>query len=77
MNRARALTVKTVMNPPIARITVRTIGEALVLIEEALPDTLEADHHLPVVDEHGDLQGQLSRESLVEVFSEVNHEGAS
>ena len=131
VNRARALTVETVMNPPIARITARTIGEALeqmkklpedygyyvtedgyqggllqetleqaarknsagklvpdlfedwpviapdMLIEEALPDTLEADHHLPVVDKHGDLQGQLSRESLVEVFSEVNHEAAS
>ncbi|AMO56893.1 glycine betaine/proline transport system ATP-binding protein [Endozoicomonas montiporae CL-33] len=124
VNRARALTVETVMNPPISRITAKTIGEALdqmkklpedygyyvteegyqggllqetleqaarknahgelvpdlfedwpvvtpdMLIEQALPDTLEADHHLPVVDEHGDLQGQLSREALVEVFSE-------
>ena len=131
VNRARALTVETVMNPPIGRITAKTIGEALdqmkklpddygyyvnedgyqggllqetleqaarknadgevmadlfedwpvvapdMLIEEALPDTLEAEHHLPVVDEHGDLQGQLSRESLVGVFAETTYEAAS
>ena len=124
VNRARALTVEVVMNPPIARINAKTIGEALeqmkklpddfgyyvteegyqggllqktlqeaaeenangkvdealfedwptvtpdTPIEEALPDTLETEHHLPVVDENGDLQGQLSRESVAEVFTD-------
>ena len=34
------------------------------LIEEVLPDTLDAEYPLPVVDVSGDLQGELSRESL-------------
>jgi glycine betaine/proline transport system ATP-binding protein len=34
------------------------------LIEEVLPDTLDAEYPLPVVDTSGDLQGELSRESL-------------
>lgn len=128
VNRARALTVDTVMNPPIARISAKTIGEALeqmkklpddfgyyvtedgyqggllqetlqqaaeenasgkvdvglfedwpvvtpdTPIEEALPDTLETEHHLPVVDKHGDLQGLLSREAVAEVFAADNRQ---
>ena len=131
VNRARALNVETVMNPPIGRITAKTIGEALeqmkklpdnfgyyvtdegyqggllqetleqaaednadgkmvsslvedwptvapdTPIEEALPDTLESDHHLAVVDENGDLQGQLSREAVAEVFNDTTQEEAS
>ncbi|HHH40117.1 MAG TPA: ATP-binding cassette domain-containing protein, partial [Sedimenticola sp.] len=34
------------------------------LIEEVLPDTLDAEYPLPVVDVSGKLQGELSRESL-------------
>ncbi|MDV7339973.1 glycine betaine/L-proline ABC transporter ATP-binding protein [Terasakiella sp. A23] len=123
VNRARALTVDTVMKPPICRISAETIGEALkemrkskgdygyyvndngyqgVILQETLeeevskenadvqvceevfedveaispdsvletviPDTLENDFPLPVVDEDGDLQGQLSRASVVKVL---------
>lgn len=131
VNRARALTVETVMNPPIGRITAITIGEALeqmkklpdnfgyyvtedgyqggllqetleqaaednaegkldeelfedwptvapdTLIEAALPESLEAEHHLPVVDANGDLQGQLSREAVAEVFADSVQEEVS
>lgn len=122
VNRARALTVETVMKPPACRITADTISGALkqmrsspgdfgyyvtdegyqgvisqqaleqaaegdasvelceqvletvpgvspeALIEEVLPETLDADYPLPVVDESGGLQGQLSRESLARVL---------
>ena len=131
VNRARALTVETVMNPPISRISAKTIGEALEqmkklpadygyyvneegyqggllqeklekaaekgansklesdlfeewpvvapddLLESAIPGTLETRYHLPVVDEHGDLQGQLSRKNLVEVFSDPSETSLS
>jgi glycine betaine/proline transport system ATP-binding protein len=122
VNRARALTVQTVMQPPGCRITTANIDEALkqmrqqskdygyyindegyqgvisqqaleaavksdetgvlcdsvletipilspdALLEQALPDTLDCEYALPVVDEDGDLQGQLSRTSLAEVL---------
>ena len=122
VNRARALTVETVMKPPVCRIDAATIGEALKqmqktsgdygyyvndegyqgtilqetledavkndadtevcqdvfedvqaispdsVLEEVIPDTLDTDYPLPVVDEEGDLQGQLSRQSLVKVL---------
>ncbi|MES9899168.1 MAG: glycine betaine/L-proline ABC transporter ATP-binding protein [Sedimenticola sp.] len=122
VNRARALTVETVMQPPKYRITARTIGEALEqmktfsgaygyyvneegyqgvvlqesleqaakqsatevlhdelieelpsispdsLIESVIPDTLENKYPLPVVNEAGDLQGELSRSNLAEVL---------
>ncbi len=122
VNRARALTVETVMKPPVCRITAETIGEALIemkkskddygyyinadgyqgvllqetledtpkgdhgnviceevledvqaisptaVLEEVIPDTLDTEVPLPVVDEDGDLQGQLSRASLVKVL---------
>ncbi|NVK20273.1 MAG: glycine betaine/L-proline ABC transporter ATP-binding protein [Methylocystaceae bacterium] len=122
VNRARALTVDTVMKPPVCRITSETIGEALTemkkhkddygyyvnedgyqgvilqetledaakenaedqlcedvyediptispdsVLEEVIPDTIDNDFPLPVVDEDGDLQGQLSRSSVVKVL---------
>jgi len=122
VNRARALTVETVMKPAACRISASTIGKALeqmrtfsgdygyhvneegfqgIILQETLesevqkdaetelceqvyedvaaispdsvleaviPETLDTDFPLPVVDEEGDLQGQLSRSSLVEVL---------
>jgi glycine betaine/proline transport system ATP-binding protein len=124
VNRARALTVETVMKEPEHRITAETIGEALkemkkgayeygyvvndsgsyqgtvtqewleeeakggnadstweetdltdtttitsdAVLETVIPETLEADHPIPVVDEEGQLQGELSRSSLAEVL---------
>ncbi|MCP3664466.1 MAG: glycine betaine/L-proline ABC transporter ATP-binding protein [Gammaproteobacteria bacterium] len=127
VNRARALTVSTVMQPPKYRITAETISEALVqmkgypkdygyyvndegyqgivlqktleeaaeqgveekvhdnliedlpgispdsLIEAVIPDTLDTDYPLPVVDEEGDLQGELSRSNLAEVLGESSN----
>ncbi|MGF1768350.1 glycine betaine/L-proline ABC transporter ATP-binding protein [Enterovibrio makurazakiensis] len=124
VNRARALTVDTVMQPQSLRISADTIGEALAqmrsakvehgyyvnddgyqgalcidklesvdtsrhddaiddkvledlpgiqsdaLIEHVIPDTIEHELPLPVLDQDGELQGQLSRESVVEVLSE-------
>lgn len=122
VNRARALTVETVMKPPVCRITAETIGDALAqmrnakgnygyyvnddgfqgvilqetleeapkadhnnaiceevlediqaispdaVLEEVIPETLDTDVPLPVVNEEGDLEGQLSRSSLVKVL---------
>jgi glycine betaine/proline transport system ATP-binding protein len=122
VNRARALSVETVMLPPSRRITADTIAEALEqmkaikgdygyhvdedgyqgmltqdgleeaynqddtqalhesiyeeidpispddMLENVIPDTLEADYSLPVVDEDGNLRGELSRSSLAEVL---------
>lgn len=124
VNRARALTVETVMQPPISRITAETLGEALTqmrrsshdygyvvnddgyqgvitqealeqversdyhkeipeemlddvpavksdaLLEQVIPETLDSDHPLPVVDEKGDLQGHLSKSTLADVLSD-------
>jgi len=126
VNRARALTVETVMKPAAYRITADTIGSALeqmkkfkgdygyyvnddgyqgVILQESLedampkdannalcekvyedvesispdsvletiiPETLDTDYPLPVVNEEGDLQGQLSRSSLGEVLGASN-----
>ncbi|MCW9034651.1 MAG: glycine betaine/L-proline ABC transporter ATP-binding protein [Alphaproteobacteria bacterium] len=122
VNRARALTVETVMKPAACRITETTIGKALEqmktfsgdygyhisddgyqgiilqetletavkedanteicekqyedvssispesVIEEVIPETLDTEYPLPVVNEEGDLQGQLSRASLAQVL---------
>jgi len=122
VNRARALTVETVMKPPSFRISAETIGEALAemrrhkgdygyyvnddgyqgvltqealedapksdhgnkiddtimedinpvapdtVLEDVIPDTLDTDYPLPVVNDDGDLEGQLSRSSLVKVL---------
>ncbi|MGY5451117.1 quaternary amine ABC transporter ATP-binding protein [Agarivorans sp. MS3-6] len=124
VNRARALTVETVMQPPARRITADTIGEALqqmkrlkgdyayhvteegyqgivtqdsleeaskipgeaklevseyqdvptispdAVIESVLTDSLETHFSLPVVDEEGNLKGELTRSSVAEVFAE-------
>ncbi|NGN99899.1 glycine betaine/L-proline ABC transporter ATP-binding protein [Grimontia sp. S25] len=124
VNRARALTVDTVMQPQSLRISSETIGEALAemrkakaehgyyvnddgyqgalsmeklesvdsarhgdaideavleevpgiqsdaLIEAVIPDTLEHELPLPVLDQDGEIQGELSRASLVEVLSD-------
>ena len=126
VNRARALTVETVMKPPACRITAETIDEALSqmkktsedfgyyvndegyqgiilqqtleqavlkgnhkkvssilietvpaiqadsILESVIPDTLDTDFPLPVVDDDGQLQGQLSRSSLAEVLGDVS-----
>jgi len=122
VNRARALTVDTVMKPPACRIDAATIGEALeqmrqskngygyymnkdkfqgvilqetleetpsaerrnqigqdvfekinaiapdTVLEEVIPDTLDTDYPLPVVNKDGNLEGELSRSSLVKVL---------
>lgn len=124
VNRARALTVETVMKEPEYRITAETIGEALkemkkgayeygyvvdetgsyqgtvtqewleeeakggnadstweeadltetttitsdAVLETVIPETLESNHPIPVVNEEGQLQGELSRSSLAEVL---------
>ncbi|WP_027856268.1 quaternary amine ABC transporter ATP-binding protein [Marinobacterium jannaschii] len=131
VNRARALTVETVMHPPACRITADTIEEALkqmrrskedygyliqddqyqgvitqesleeanrddsvselseavldeadapaiqteALIEAVIPETLNSDIPLPVVDADGQLQGELSRENLAEVLAEHHAAG--
>lgn len=124
VNRARALTVETVMNPQAYRISANTIQEAIsqmkgikqdyayhvtdegyqgvltkeglndaakatnqqaiseeiyeevpsvspdAAIEEVLVDTMSCDYSLPVVDEEGNLQGELERSAVAEIFSE-------
>ncbi|MCW8348467.1 glycine betaine/L-proline ABC transporter ATP-binding protein [Vibrio sp. ZSDZ65] len=129
VNRARALTVETVMQPPIARITAETLGEAIAqmrrssedygyvvnddgyqgvitqetldqveqkdyhkeipsqmlddvpavqsdaLLEAVIPETLDSDHPLPVVDDNGDLQGHLSKSTLADVLSDTSQSG--
>lgn len=132
VNRARALTVETVMKEPAYRITAETIGEALkqmkaaphdygyvvsnegefqgvatqkwleeeaasghadytweqadmaevstissdAVLETVIPETLEANHPVPVVDEEGHLQGELSRSSIAEVLVEGTTSGS-
>lgn len=119
VNRARALTVSTVMKPPAARITAETIGEALAqmrrmpqdygyvfnaqgyqgvvtqealeectpeqlishaatedtppiqgcdILEAVIPETLDNEFPLPVLNDQGELEGQLSRSSLATVL---------
>ncbi len=123
VNRARALTVETVMQPPSQRITAQTIGEALAqmknckgdyayhitangyqgivtreslqqahtslnaaldedcyesvtpvspddAIETVLTQTLSSDYALPVVDKAGNLQGELQRTSIAQIFAD-------
>ncbi|KEQ16427.1 quaternary amine ABC transporter ATP-binding protein [Endozoicomonas numazuensis] len=130
VNRARALTVETVMQPPVCRISASTIGGALeqmkklperygyyvtdegyqgvvlqdtleeaaqtnasdtlgedmmeeldavspdAILESVIPDTLETDYPLPVVDAEGELQGELSRSNLIEVLGETSRQAA-
>ncbi|MDA0149878.1 quaternary amine ABC transporter ATP-binding protein [Vibrio sp. LaRot3] len=128
VNRARALTVETVMQPPALRITALTIEDALQqmkrskqdygyhvtedgyqglvtkeglldaakesdhealfdeiyeevpavspssAIEEVLTETMSCDYSLPVVDDEGNLQGELERSAVAEIFSESTSE---
>ncbi|MFN1512293.1 quaternary amine ABC transporter ATP-binding protein [Vibrio owensii] len=128
VNRARALTVETVMQPPAYRIAATTIEEALIemkrvkqdyayhvtddgykgvvtkeslldaaktdaaqeldeeiyeevpvvspdsVIEEVLPDTMSCDYSLPVVDDEGNLQGELERSAVAEIFTDNTEE---
>ncbi|UPQ90245.1 quaternary amine ABC transporter ATP-binding protein [Vibrio sinaloensis] len=129
VNRARALTVETVMNPPASRITATTLQEALAqmkgikqdyayhvtedgyqgvltkeglldatkevsssdtidqqhyeqvpsvspdaVIEEVLVETMSCDYSLPVVDEQGNLQGELERSAVAEIFADSSEE---
>ncbi|TCS41908.1 quaternary amine ABC transporter ATP-binding protein [Reinekea marinisedimentorum] len=124
VNRARALSVDTVMKPAKFRISAETVGEALkemrtskheyaynvtgdgyqgalaldqleeldkseygelltdehyydsdvnvepdAVIEEVIPETLDQEYPIPVVDEEGKLQGELSRDTIAEVLS--------
>ncbi len=124
VNRARALTVETVMKPQVFRISAETIGEAVAamrkskgdygyyindegyqgvitqetlenveksdyskaiddslledvpavqsdaLLEAVIPETLDSDHPLPVLNAEGDVEGHLSRSTLAEVLSD-------
>ncbi|WP_261883058.1 quaternary amine ABC transporter ATP-binding protein [Vibrio pelagius] len=124
VNRARALTVETVMQPPLYRITSETIEGALAqmkmlkhdyayhvtddgyqglvtkeslqdavesdtvndfnediyeevpsvnpdaVIEEVLQDTMSCEYSLPVVDEEGNLKGELERSAVADIFAE-------
>jgi glycine betaine/proline transport system ATP-binding protein len=124
VNRARALTVETVMQPQICRISSETIGEAVLqmrkskhdygyvvnedgyqgvitqdtlesveksdysnvidpslledvpsvqndaLLETVIPDMLDNQLPLPVLNEDGDVEGNLCRSTLVDVLSD-------
>ncbi|SON52520.1 quaternary amine ABC transporter ATP-binding protein [Vibrio tapetis] len=126
VNRARALTVETVMKPPALRITAETIEGALAemkkskhdygyhvtedgyqglvtqeslqdavedvtvhdfsdemyeevpavlpdaVIEEIIPETMSSEYSLPVVDEEGNLKGELERSAVADIFTEGN-----
>ncbi|ORT50997.1 ABC transporter ATPase [Vibrio sp. qd031] len=127
VNRARALSVENVMQPPAYRITATTIEEALKqmkgvkqdyayhvtdegyqgvvtreslidaqndeqkdleqdiyeevptvsadsFIEEILPESLVSDYSLPVVDKEGNLQGELERSAVAEIFTDSTDE---
>ncbi len=51
-----------------ADLTETTTITSDAVLETVIPETLEADHPIPVVDEEGQLQGELSRSSLAEVL---------
>lgn len=132
VNRARALTVETVMQPPAHRITATTIAEALTqmkgvkqsyayhvtvdgyqgvitqeglhdaaknhapqeilhsdiyetvptvsldsAIEQVLPETMSCEYSLPVVDAEGNLQGELERRAIADIFSDGSEQTPS
>ncbi|NRB66093.1 MAG: glycine betaine/L-proline ABC transporter ATP-binding protein [Vibrio sp.] len=131
VNRARALTVETVMQPPAYRISATNIQEAIkqmkgikqdyayhvteegyqgvvtkeglldaakatsseefneeiyeevpsispdAAIEEVLMDSISCDYSLPVVDDEGNLQGELERSAVAEIFSDQAEEDTS
>lgn len=124
VNRARALTVATVMKPQGVSISAETIGEAVTemrnakddygyfidddgyqgvitqetlelvkesdyskaidqsmleavpaittdaLLETVIPETLDSEHPLPVINEAGDVTGRLSRSTLAEALTD-------
>ncbi|GLS92369.1 ABC transporter ATP-binding protein [Psychromonas marina] len=124
VNRARALTVETVMQPQICRISSETIGEAVLqmrkskqdygyvvnddgyrglitqetlenvekgeydnvidaslledvpsvqsdaLLESVIPDMIDNEHPLPVLNAEGEVEGHLCRTTLAEVLSD-------
>jgi len=125
VNRARALTVETVMQPQICRISSENIGEAVAqmrkskqdygyvvseadgyqgvitqetlegvekgdynnaigeslledvpavqsdaLLESVIPDMLDNEHPLPVLNAEGDVEGHLSRTTLADILSD-------
>lgn len=126
VNRARALTVETVMKPATHRISAKSINDALAEmrstksdwafyvnddgyqgfvseeklselarekgkeplgedyyeesyvispdtpLEDVIPQTLDHDHPLPVVNEDGELTGELSRDDLVQVLTHTH-----
>lgn len=129
VNRARALTVETVMSPQTNRVSAKTIQEAITqmkgfkqdyayhvtedgyqgvltkeglldaakedtpqdeinqeiyeevpaispdaAIEEILVQTMSCDYSLPVVDDEGNLQGELERSAVAEIFSDNGEE---
>lgn len=129
VNRARALTVETVMSPQTNRVSAKTIQEAITqmkgfkqdyayhvtedgyqgvltkeglldaakedtpqdeinqeiyeevpaispdaAIEEILVQTMSCDYSLPVVDNEGNLQGELERSAVAEIFSDNGEE---
>ncbi len=127
VNRARALSVETVMQPQVCRISSDTIGEAVAemrkskhdygyvvnddgyqgvitqdtlenveksdysniiddslledvpavqsdaLLETVIPDMLDNELPLPVLNEDGDVEGHLSRSTLVEILSDQSN----
>ncbi len=130
VNRARALTVETVMQPPAYRITANNIEEALrqmkqlkqdyayhvteegyqglvtkeslidaadtqesafdediyeelpavspdAVIEEVLTETMSYEYSLPVVDDDGNLKGELERQAVAEIFAEAKETEAA
>ena len=44
------------------------------VIEEVLPETMSCDYSLPVVDEDGNLKGELERSAVADIFSENSEE---
>ncbi|PMH44547.1 glycine betaine/L-proline ABC transporter ATP-binding protein [Vibrio sp. 10N.286.49.B3] len=132
VNRARALTVETVMQPQVCRISTETIGEAVIqmrnskqdygyvvneedgyrglitqetlenvekgdysntidsslledvpavqsdaLLESVIPEMIDNEHPLPVLNAEGDVEGHLCRSTLAEVLSDQSHEEES
>jgi len=43
-------------------------------IEEILVETMSCDYSLPVVDDEGNLQGELERSAVAEIFSDNSEE---
>ena len=46
------------------------------VIEEVLPDTMSCDYSLPVVDDEGNLQGELERSAVAEIFTDNTEEAS-